>query len=119
MKDFRDLKIWETSQSFFLEMHAICRHPCFDQDRYLKVQLLRAALSIHLNIAEGAGRAKREEFAYFLRISRGSLDEVHSLLLLLDKMYQGQFRTIELRENLAGLRKSINALHARLHPPSA
>jgi hypothetical protein len=37
----------------------------------------------------------------------------------LDKMYQGQFRTIELRENLAGLRKSINALHARLHPPSA
>ena len=114
MKSFRDLQIWKTSQDVFFELHAMCRHPVFDQDRYLKLQLLRAALSIHLNIAEGAGRAKSGEFAYFLRMSRGSLDEVQSLLYVVERLHPGLFPVKERAPELDGLRKSSNALYARV-----
>ena len=102
----------------FFELHAMCRHPVFDQDRYLKLQLLRAALSIHLNIAEGAGRAKSGEFAYFLRISRGSLDEVQSLLYLVERLHPDLFPIRDHSEGLDRLRRSINALYARVNPQS-
>lgn len=45
-------------------------------------QLRRAVLSISLNIAEGHGRRTEENFAQFLRISLGSLNEVEALLIL-------------------------------------
>ena len=115
MKSFKDLQIWHTSQDVFFELHAMCRHPVFEQDRYLKLQLLRAALSIHLNIAEGAGRAKSGEFAYFLRMSRGSLDEVQSLLCVVDRLHPERFPVKEHAAQLDGLRRSLNALYARVN----
>ena len=110
MIDYTSLRVWHSSQGFFLKVHELSYHSFFSREPYLKNQLLRATLSIHLNIAEGSGRGRDKEFAYFLRISRGSLDEVVSLLYILEKLQPGVFQTETLIDEAKSLKISLNAL---------
>ncbi len=46
----------------------------------LTLQIRRSAVSVSSNIAEGAGRGGRAEYAHHLRIARGSLMELDTQL---------------------------------------
>ena len=118
MIDYTSLRVWHSSQGFFLKVHELSYHSFFSREPYLKNQLLRATLSIHLNIAEGSGRGRDKEFAYFLRISRGSLDEVVSLLYILEKLQPGVFQTDTLIDEAKSLKISLNALLSRTRASS-
>lgn len=80
-------------------------------------QLKRAAVSIPLNIAEGAGRNSNKEFKHFLHIARGSLSEVNTVLdlcVLLEFCTSERIKPINEQEQkcaalLNGLIKSLNA----------
>ena len=119
MYNFTTLRVWQASQGFFLKIHELSYHSFFERNRYQQNQLLRASLSVPLNIAEGAGRGRSKEFAYFLRIARGSLDEVVSLLFILEKLQPQVFPVEELRAEASGIRAAINALHGKISPKTA
>ena len=48
----------------------------------LSQQMRRAAVSVPSNIAEGAARSGKREFAKFVSIARGSLSELHTQCLI-------------------------------------
>jgi four helix bundle protein len=78
-------------------------------------QIRRAAASIPANIAEGQGRQSTKEFLNFLSISRGSLKELETHLILSQRvglLPQDQLDplltlTDEISRMLSGLRKSL------------
>lgn len=48
----------------------------------LTAQMRRAAVSIPSNLAEGAARSSKKEFAQFISISKGSLSELETQMLI-------------------------------------
>jgi four helix bundle protein len=57
------------------------------QERFgLADQMRRAAVSIPANIAEGNARFSRRNYVQFLRIARGSLAELETLLELAERV---------------------------------
>lgn len=76
---FEDIIAWQKAQSLALLLY-VCMKPC--KDYSFKDQLLRAAVSISNNIAEGFDRNSDKEFRQFLYIAKGSAAEVRSMLYL-------------------------------------
>ena len=82
MQDFRNLAVWRKSHALTLEVFAVsatfARPPYFS----LRDPMIRAAMSIPSNLAEGAGRMGDTEFRRFVRIALGSACELEYDLLL-------------------------------------
>lgn len=84
-------------------------------DLSIKNQLKRAALSIVLNIAEGAGKYSKRDKKNFYTISRGSLQECVAALRILkidnkidEQLFQELYSEFtEVNKMLSGLIKSM------------
>jgi len=84
---FQDLKIWQKAVVFAEKV--IRSVDDFDAPRKhyrLIEQLESASTSVAMNIAEGKGRQSTKEFIQFLYIARGSLFEVVTLLIIMQKV---------------------------------
>lgn len=85
---FEGLQIWQKSRTFIGLVNDFTEHFPRKEDYALTTQINRAAYSIGLNIAEGAGRNSSKEFIQFLNIARGSLFEVVAgFAFALDRKY--------------------------------
>ena len=85
---FESLTIWHQARSFSNRIYEVTA--CFpDVERYSLIsQMTRAANSVSLNIAEGAGRDTDIDFNRFLGIAMGSIFEVISAsFIALDRGY--------------------------------
>ena len=74
------LDVWKDSMRLARDTYrASASFP--DSERFgLTAQIRRCAVSVPSNIAEGAGRGGRKEYAHHLRIARGSLMELDTQL---------------------------------------
>lgn len=66
MHDFRKLKVWQRGMDFVTEVYRISANFPRTEQFGLSNQLRRAAISIPLNIAEGAGASSKAESRKFL-----------------------------------------------------
>lgn len=82
MKPHKKLNAWKMSFDIVKELYSLTsKYP--DVEKFgLISQIRRAAVSVPVNIAEGAARKSKKEFIYFLHISLGSLTELDTLVLL-------------------------------------
>lgn len=81
-----DLRVWQEGIAFVKVVYALCLHLPKDELYGLTSQLRRAAVSVPVNIAEGAARNGRKEFSHYLIIARGSLSEVDTLLIICNEL---------------------------------
>ncbi|MFH1993950.1 MAG: four helix bundle protein [Pseudomonadota bacterium] len=78
---FEDLRVFQTSEHLADAVwNMVSSWDYFAKDTVGK-QLVRAADSIGVNIAEGAGRGSSKDNQRFIRIARGSLNETKVWLL--------------------------------------
>ncbi|MBL8566925.1 MAG: four helix bundle protein [Hyphomicrobiaceae bacterium] len=82
IQSYRDLVVWQKSMALAVEVYRIARLLPKDEQYRLTSQLLRAAASVPANIAEGHARGTRKDYAKFVSISRGSLAETETFLML-------------------------------------
>lgn len=81
-KGFRNLNVWQKAYSMTLNIYNLTKSFPKNEIYGLVSQLQRAAVSVPANIAEGYERNHRKEYVQFLFVSKGSLGEVETHLLL-------------------------------------
>jgi four helix bundle protein len=107
-KDHRELDTWKLANEARIEVLRLVERPAFKAHQDLAIDMRRAADSACFNMAEGFARYKPKDHAKFLRIAKGSLNE------LIDQLYAATLRrliTEEEADRIGSLaRRSCGAL---------
>jgi four helix bundle protein len=83
MSGFEDLNVWQISLELSVNIYKDMKD---SKDWSIKDQVLRSALSISSNIAEGHDRKSAKEFKRFLNIALASCAELRSQLLFVKEV---------------------------------
>jgi len=114
-KPHHKLDVWNRSISFVTRIYKMTTHFPAEEKFGLVSQMRRAAVSIPSNIAEGAARGSRKDFANFLRFSQGSVAELETQILIccnLEFVYKEQADSLlaeleEISRMIVGLQRSL------------
>ena len=81
-----ELRAWQEAMTLVNDVYRITVAFPRDEIYALTSQIRRAAVSVPSNIAEGAARTTDKEFLQFLSISRGSLSELETQLMIASEL---------------------------------
>ncbi len=76
MADFKNLRVWHAAQQLALDTHRVSAALHGAGAASLRDQLMRAAMSIPINIVEGTSHSSPREFLRFLSYALASASEV-------------------------------------------
>jgi four helix bundle protein len=115
INSYKDLIVWQKAIDLVTTIYSLTRNFPNDEKFGVVSQLNRAVVSVPTNIAEGWGRESSKNYLQFLRISRGSLMEVETLMLISKNLNYVNDKNFELISNkieetgkiLQGLIKSM------------
>lgn len=113
MDSYKELKVWKRSFSLVTKLYLILKAMPKDETFGLTSQLKRCAVSIPSNIAEGFGRQSQKSFAQYLKISRGSLFELETQLLLVKEIKLLEIED-EIFKEINEIANMLNALIKRV-----
>ena len=122
---FKELKVWQKGMTLVKEVYLFTKPFPKDEMFGLTSQICRSAVSIVSNIAEGAGRESTKDFLRFLSITRGSLAELETqILIAVDLGYAPEAKKIlemldEVSRMVNGLQKALEEKLATRHSPLA
>jgi four helix bundle protein len=79
----RDLVVWQKAMDLAVEVYRLSKSFPRDEAFRLTSQITRAVASVPANIAEGHARSTARDYAHFLSVSKGSLMETETYLMML------------------------------------
>lgn len=95
MKDFKQLLIWQKGMEIAQESYGIVSTwPGFEKYT-LGNQIVRAAVSIPSNIAEGNGRTSEKDKKRFIEIALGSAYELETQIIITQKLKISDINRLE------------------------
>lgn len=107
----QNLEVYKASRLFLNTCYRISSFLPNDERFAMTSQIRRAALSVHLNIAEGASRKSENERKRFYEIARGSLIEVDTALeVAVDLEYLKNVDLIDLETSIINCFKLLSGL---------
>lgn len=107
---FEELIVYQESLSFFCKISPLVQQWPSQYRFNLADQLMRASLSILLNIAEGSSRT-RKDFQHFLIMARGSCYESLAILTVANELHLITNEVYEkLRDKLDQIAKMLTSL---------
>jgi len=88
MRNFRNLLVWQNGMRIAVDTCKMVSELSQGYRYNFGSQMIRSAISIPANIAEGNGRSSDKEKKRFLEIALGSCNELETFLLILQKMQE-------------------------------
>jgi four helix bundle protein len=88
----KKLNVYQFSQALALECYKVTRQFPNNEKFAMVQQIRRAALSVHLNLAEGSSRKSQVERNRFYEIARGSVIEIDAAFEI---AYQLEYASLE------------------------
>ncbi|CAM3818332.1 four helix bundle protein [Flavobacterium cucumis] len=82
ISSYKDLLIWKKGIIIVVKVYQLTKAFPSEELYALTSQIKRASVSIPSNIAEGYGRNTDKSFSHFIDISRGSLCELETQLII-------------------------------------
>ena len=86
IRSFKDLRVWQEAMELVATAYRLAAKLPESEKFALRPQMCRAAVSIPANIAEGHGSGHRKVYLNHLSISKGSLMELETYALLMEKL---------------------------------
>ena len=116
IKSYKELLIWQKGIEIVKLVYLLLNDFPKEELYALSSQLKRASISVPSNIAEGYGRNTDKSLGYFLDITRGSLFEIETQLVIVkeigfitdEKTYNNLLNQIEVES------KMINAFSKKI-----
>lgn len=109
---FEKLIAWQKARDLALEIFKVTKQFPKDELFGMTSQILRWAVSIASNLAEGSGRSSMKDKARFTEISFGSaLELLNQVILSFDFEYIEEKKYIEIREKITEVTLLIDGLH--------
>ena len=116
---YRELDVWAKAMEVAEAVYAAAKLMPKQEEYRLTAQLIRAAVSVPANIAEGHARATRKDYAHFVSIARGSAAELETLLILAQRAKLLSSETSDpILQETERVARMLNRLHARLKDPN-
>jgi four helix bundle protein len=82
MRPHYKLEAWKNAMDLVDDIYSVSKNFPSEEKFGLTSQMRRAAVSVPSNLAEGAARKSKKEFANFVNIAKGSLSELETQLLI-------------------------------------
>ena len=115
LKSHKDLVVWQKAMELAVVTYELTKGMPKTEQYGLTSQMLRAAVSIPANVAEGNSRGSRKDYARFVSIARGSSAELetHFDLVVRVKLLERDAvaRAISLNDEIG---RMLNALRSKL-----
>lgn len=107
----QQLEVFKASKYFVLECYRLTKTLPSEEKFGMISQIRRAALSVHLNIAEGCSRKSESERKRFYEISRGSIVEIDAALDIAKELnYLSEYNTDNVGKAMISCFKILSGL---------
>lgn len=115
---YRDLVVWQRSMDLAQGIYALTSEFPKQEEYRLTSQMVRAAISIPANIAEGHMRNTRKDYGNFVGIARGSAAELETFLILTGRMKFAPRETVAaVLKQTEEISRMLNTLRRKLSSP--
>ena len=115
MRDIKTYDVFHFADQLVFRVNDLTREFPREELFGLSAQMRRAAASIPMNLAEGAARCGSREFANFVNIAIGSVEEVrYQLHLAAGLKYVTEPQREELDRRYEQVKRMLSGLYAKL-----
>lgn len=109
IENFEELEVWKLSMELCTDIYKLTNTDLFSKDFGLKDQIRRSAISVPSNISEGYERDGKNQFLYFLAISKGSCGELRTQLKIASNLeYINEKEYLELNNKCLQTSKQLS-----------